>query len=261
MIIRTVFFVFFVQILFPGLGYGQGNFARPGNVPVIQDHQSAPQNNDISEWRLPPLQVLIDHAIKHSNEVKLADNDILMSEYLYKDVRRDWLKKINVSGDARYGSMFDLARLSQTPGVSILPQSNNLILYYGIGLTASTSISDLVDKKRTKQKSQLTIEQSKLTKEGSINGIKEKVITEYYNILSLQKTLATSNEIFLMISLVHEKARMDLAQNKISYTEYATDNQAFLNAQNALELQKYELERAVRVLEIIVGIELLKKTN
>jgi len=250
--------VFFVHIMFISFGYGQSSFMRPGSTPTVQEPQSVPVNSDNSDWSLPPLQVLIDHAIEHSPMLKSADNEILMGEYLYKDVRRDWLSKFSIMGDARYGSMFDLSRLaSTTSGVPYL-NSSALMLNYGIGMSAGTSISDIFDRKRTKQKSKLTIEQARLSKEESINNLTQAVLSAYYNILSIQKTLAMSNELFLMAGLVHERAKMDLAQNKISYAEYATEYQAFLNAQNTVELQKYNLLSAVGILEIIVGIELIK---
>ena len=258
MMIRVVFFVFFVQIMFPGLGYGQGAFTRPGNVPTPQAPQTTSANNDNAEWNLPPLQVLIDHAIEHSPALKLADNEILMGEYLYKDVRRDWLQRFSILADARYGSMFDLSRIGSTTSSVPYLNSSALMMTYGVGLGFGTSVSDLFDRKRTKQKSKLTIEQAKIAKEESINTLTQTVITSYYNILSTQKTLAFNNEVFLMASIVHDKAKLDLAQNKISYAEYATELQAFLSAQNTVELQKYNLWRAVKILEIIVGIELIK---
>ena len=256
--IRIVFLVFLVQIMFISFGYGQSGFMRPGSTPTVQEPQSVPVSSDNPDWSLPPLQVLIDHAIENSRMLKMADNEILMSEYSYTDIRREWLRRINLTTFLSYGSMFDLSRLSgTTTGVPYI-NSSALMLNYGVGMMVGTPLSDLFDRKRTKQRSKLIIEQAKMTKEESINSLTQTVIQSYYNVLSIQKTLALSNEMFLMAGLVHDRAKLDLAQNKISFGEYTRANQTFLNAQNTVELQKYSLMVAVKSLEIIVGIELLK---
>jgi len=122
---------------------------------------------------------------------------------------------------------------------------------------AGISLADLFDRKRTKQQARWRIDQARISKEESINALTQTVITAYYNILSIQKTLAMNTEIFLMAGLVYERVKLDLAQNKISYNDYVTETQTYLTAQNAVELRKNELWRSVRILEIIVGVELI----
>ena len=251
--IRVICIVFFVQMLFPGFVNAQ-TFMRPGSVPTTQE-PSLPTNGDNLDWSLPPLQTLINHAIEHSPLVKSAENEIQMGEYELKDVYRDWMRRVGFMADTRYGSMFDYSRLVDSPGMA---NTNSVMLSYGFGASASMPLSDMIDRKRTKQKARLRVEQAKISREEVINGVQQMVINSYYDVLSAQKTLALSNELNLTAGLVFEKAKMDYTQNRISLADYAKENEAYMSAQNALELQKYTFTRFVRILEIIVGIELLK---
>jgi len=255
MMTRLVFFVFLVKLLFPVFGYGQtGGFMRPGNVPTAQEPQAITANTDDPEWNLPPLQTLIDITIGNSTVLKLADTHIKAEEEGLRDLHREWLSRINFMADTRYGTMYDYSRLVVTPDVPITP---SVMWSYGAGATASMSLADIFDRKRTKQKTRLRIEQSKLTKEETISEVTQLVINAYYEVLTAQKMLAMSNELSLTAGLVFDKAKLDYSQNRISFTDYAKENEAYLSIQNTVELQRLNLMRTIRTLEVIVGIELL----
>ena len=254
MMIRIAFFVFFVQVLFIKFGYAQG-FMRPGGSQIIQESQSVSANNDNSIWKLPPLQTLIDLALEHSPMVKLADTDIQMGEYELKDIYRDWMRRVSFMADARYGTMFDYSRLVTAPGVANTP---TIMMNYGAGAAASMALSDIFDRKRTKQKARMRIDQARMNREEVISGLTQLIITSYYSVLADQKTLALSNELNLTAGLVHDKAKMDFSQNRISLDDYSRANEAYLTAQNEVELQKLNLMKSVSMLEVIVGVALAK---
>ena len=251
---RVVCFVFFVHLLFSGLGNAQ-SFMRPGNTQILQETQSTPANNDNPEWNLPPLPTLINLALENSQVMKLADTEIQMGTYELKDVYRDWMERISFMTDARYGTMFNYSMLVATPGAA---NTSTRMWSYGVGAMANMSLSDIFDRKRTKQKARLRVEQSRIHKEEAANALTQLVITAYYDVIAAQKTLALSNEISLTTSLVHDKAKMDFSQNRISLADFSKENEAFLTAQNNVELQKINLMKTIRILEIIVGVELVK---
>jgi len=252
--IRIVFIVFFVQILFIEFGYGQSGFMRPGSTPTVQNTQPESANSDNSGWDLPPLQTLIKLALENSPALKLSENEKQLGEYALKEVYRDWLKKISFVADARYGTMLDYSKMVTMPGVS----PATIMMNYGVGAMASVSLSELFDRKRLKQQAKLRIEQSNIRKEDVINGVTQMVINAYYDVLATQKNFALANELNLTAALVHDKAKMDYTQNRISLADYAKENESFLSSQNNVELQRFSLMKSIHILEIIVGIELVK---
>ena len=235
---RIGFLIFFVPLLLFGHCYAQSE-------------------NDVSGWQLPPLQMLIDSALVHSPLVKLANANVQMGQYELTDAQRDWLKKINISADARYGSMFDYGRIStMTNSGFIMPSI--ITLNYGAGVSAYLPFSDIFDRKRTIQKAQLKIEQAEIQKDETERGVKQMVVAAYYDVLTVQKTLDTRNEISLSASMLLDQSKSDYAEERISLEEYIKANDTYLSAKNELELQKYALQKAIYTLEIIVGIQLIK---
>jgi len=258
--IRVIFFIFLVQILFPVIGNAQGYNRFGGNTNVTREVQSvptpAPVNNEISEWNLPPLHTLIDAALENSPLVQMANTHILLGQYELKSVKREWLKYITLVGDARYGSMFNYARLA---GIGVdATSSDNINKTYGAGLSVYMPISEIFDKRRPKKEANLKIEQAEIQKEETIINLTQIVINAYYEVLSAQKTLAIYNEISLSANMLHEQARMDFNTGRMSLTDFTQVAESYLTAQNRVELQRYSLMRAVRILEVIVGIELIK---
>ena len=143
-------------------------------------------------------------------------------------------------------------------GMGVGQVSNAEMWNYGAGVSASLPLSDIIDKKRPKQKAKLKIEQAEIQKEDVIGAVKQTVIGAYYEVLSAQKTLAMNNEVSMSVTLLYEQAKLDFNTNRLSLSEFTERTEAYLNSQNTVELQKYVLMRAVRILEIIVGIELIK---
>lgn len=260
---RVLIFVFFVQIIFLKNVNAQG-FMRPGNTQTSQGAQSVQVNTDNTGWNLPPLQTVIDYALEHSPLLKLASVDIQVQQYEVKEMTREWMRYVMFTADTRYGSMFDFARMfgipngdDPLPGGNPVPNSSKeLILNYGVGLTAYMPISNILDQKRKKQLSKLKVEQVKIRKDETVNQVTQMVIESYYDVLSAQKTMSMQNELSLSASVVHDKAKLDFTQNRISLEEYSKANETNLQAQNRAELQKITFLKALRNLELIVGVEL-----
>jgi outer membrane protein TolC len=228
-------------------------------IPVLFISSNYAQtDNDESGWKLPPLQALMDSALIHSPILRGASQEVMMSQYELTDAQRDWMQKINFAADFRYGSQFDYSRLSSSSG-GLLPLAETTIApSYGVGVSAYMPVSDIFDHKRKKQKAKLKIEQSESRREEVAQTVKQTVIASYYDVLTAQKTLATRAEISASAGMLYDQSKLDYAENRITLAEFTKANEAYLNAQNEVEIQKFTLFKTVRTLEVIVGIELIK---
>ena len=258
---RVIIFIFLVQILFPMTGNAQGYNRFGGNTNVIPKTQPAPAPapvpilNEVTEWSLPPLQMMINTAVENSPLIHLANANIQMGKYEFKDACREWLKNVSLVADARYGNMVNYAT-SQNTGVGII--SNNEMWNYGAGVSTYLPFSEIFDKKRAKQKARLKIEQAEIQKEDIVITLSQTVITAYYEVLAAQKTLAMYNEISLSATMLYEQAKLDFNTNRLPLSDFTEKTEAYLTAQNKVEVQKYDLMKSIRILELIVGIELIR---
>ena len=219
----------------------------------------AQTETDETQWKLPPMQILIDSALVHSPLMKSADASIEISEILLTDVRRNWLNRFSVGVDTRLGTFIDYRALQDYTGGTFVPLSvTKFMLNYSAGFSASVPITEFTDRKRKIQKAQLEIEISRNRKTELENQVKTVVIAAYFDALSIQKTLETRTQISSTASTLFSQSRLDFAENRISLDEYMKINEAYLSALNELELQKFAFLKAVYTLEIIVGIQLIK---
>lgn len=225
---------------------------------LLAESSHAQTENSEPEWQLPPLQTLIDSALMHSPILRGASHEVTMSQHELTDAQKDWMQKINFAADFRYGSQYDYSRLNSSSG-GLLPLSETTVApTYGIGVSAYMPVSDIFDHKRKKQKAKLKIEQSESRRDEVAQTVRQTVIAAYYDVLTAQKTLATRAEISASAGMLYDQSKLDYAENRITLADFTKANEAYLNAQNEVETQKFALFKAVRTLEVMVGIELIK---
>ena len=218
----------------------------------------AQTENSEAGWQLPPLQTLIDSAMKHSPMITGASYDVLMSQYELTDAHKAWMQRINISSDVRYGSMIDWSRLQGNNSTFMSFSDTKFTPTFGVGINAYLPISEIFDKKRSIQKAQLRIDQSENRKDEAAQTLKQSVINAYFEVMTTQKTLATRAEMSSSSGMLFDQAKLDYAENRITLSEYTRTSDEYLLSQNEVEIQKFNLLRTVRTLEVIVGIELIK---
>jgi len=225
---------------------------------LLDSSSYAQTENNEAGWQLPPLQALIDSALLHSPMITGADYDILMSQYELTDAHKAWMQRINLSSDVRYGSMIDWSRLQGNSSTFMSFSDTKFTPTFGVGVNAYLPISEIFDKKRSIQKAQLRIEQSETRKDETIRTLKQSVISAYFDVMTTQKTLVTRAEMSSSSGMLFDQAKLDYAENRITLSEYTRMSDEYLLSQNEVEIQKINLLRTVRTLEVIVGIELIK---
>ncbi|MDR1672843.1 MAG: TolC family protein [Bacteroidales bacterium] len=213
-------------------------------------------------WDLPPLQALIDSALKCSATLKTADIKILLSEDILKEVRMSWLEKLNFTVNSNYGNTYDWARTasaSQTGGP--YPANNsNPSLGYMAGISIYYPFIDIFGgHKRMKHQAQLGVEQAEIEKKVTENETKQMVITAYYELLSTIKTLELQTEMLISLTTSYEQAKKDFSAAKIPLSEYIKAYEAYMSARNAQEIQKNSVTSAFMLMEILTGTRLLNK--
>jgi len=259
MALKTFIFLFsillFVQQTVQAQGYMRfGNTQTTSTAETQQPTSTQPSTPDaeISEWNLPSLQTLMDAAQRNSPLIKLANSNIQLSQYELTDINRTWLNNIHIVADSRYGSMFNYAR--NMP----MPTEQQLSLNWGAGMSFYMPFSEIFDRKRSVQKGNLKIEQARMQREDVLTILNQTVINAYFDVLSTQKTLAMYNEFSLSAIMMFEQARMDFNANRMTLADYTSANETYLTARKNVELEKFNLMKSIRILEVIVGIELIK---
>ncbi|MDR2040186.1 MAG: TolC family protein [Bacteroidales bacterium] len=238
---RIVILALFLHLSFTGTGDAQ-------DIPAIQ-----PDNTDSLEWSLPPLQALIDSAMLYSPVIKSAGNEILLSKYNLTLVKRTWVEGISLQADARYG-----ADNSYNQNNIWVPYSDRNQWRYGVGAYVRVPITEFTDRKINKQGAKIAIEQAELKKEELESSLRQLIISNYFELLSIKSTLDMYTQVMYSNNILYEQAKNDYASNKISLKDYNSVFETYLGTKNNQEMQKNTFFKAVRLMEEVIGTKIVK---
>lgn len=229
-------------------------------IPVLLMGRSYAQTDTGgSGWKLPPLEALIDSALIHSSLVKGANSTVQLSELELMDAKKDWMQRISLSSSLRYGSIYDYSSMYESEGTPTFLSitESKFAPYVNMGLNLNMPISDIVDRKRKIEKAKVKVDISESRMEDIERSVKQTVVTAYYEVMNAQEILSVRDEIKSSASVLFDQASEDYKGNKITFAEFTRINEIYLNAKSQVESQKIALLKAIRILEIIVGIRII----
>jgi outer membrane protein TolC len=145
--------------------------------------------------RLPPLEDLIDSAIVHSPQIKYYDADIGAWRYRVKSVGRTWMRNFYIDGyiqsdwwDATTSNKY----YSQGTVDDIYSYQNSL---RGLGsISFRIPMQDFWDRKNQMKTATKEIEKSMASKDNVILELRQKIITQFNQLIVNQKILKNANE-------------------------------------------------------------------
>ena len=152
-----------------------------------------PLIEDITQ-RIPPLEDLIDSAIVHSPSLKYYDADIAEWRYKVKSAARVWMRNFYI--DASIQNDFWNANTSNSSSLGdnsiIYSFQNN---YRGVaGVSIRLPMEDFWDRKNQIKTATKEIEKSMAQKDNQILELRQKIITQYNQLIVNQKILKNANE-------------------------------------------------------------------
>jgi len=205
--------------------------------------------------KLPPLQILIDSAVKHSPQVRISDAEISIMRYTLKVEKNSWTKSIGILGELMTGNLYQFST-NQTSGAN--PNefvSDRYEYYYNIGLFLRMPLSDFTNQKIRINIAKREIEKSILLKEEKAMDIRKEVIMIYQDLLMRQELLKIKNESQLTTRLQVQMAEIEFKNGTIKIAELAR-----LVEFNATNIYDYKQEtflfyRQYLILEELVGMK------
>ena len=207
-----------------------------------------PLIDDITN-RIPPLEDLIDSAIVHAPILKYYDADIAEWRYKVKTTGRAWMENFYI--DALIQSDFWNANtwnnLNGGPFDNTISNQNNT---RGIaGLSIRLPMYDFWDRRNQIKTSTKEIEKSMAQRDNQILELRQKIITQYNQLIVNQKILKNANESVIAGAMNKEmgdkefingqSSLYDLAyimeMYRIAVFNYETSRNAFYNSYMILQ--------------------------
>ena len=226
------------------------------SVAIAQTNDSERTSREIL---LPPLEELIDAAIKNNPAVEFTSLGIEVKESLVSSERNYWTRNFGFQADAEYGNLSN-SSYSLEADNSNLQSTTTTQWNYGAGVYLKIPIYDLINRKAQVKQAKLEVDQAKSMEERMKNEVRILVIEQYQQVLLTQKLLDIKSQ-----NLGNARVNMQMVEKEFrngvtTVLEYSRVSDITTKVVVEYETAKSEFFLAKKLLENTVGFK-IGKTN
>ncbi|MCF8365355.1 MAG: TolC family protein [Bacteroidales bacterium] len=205
--------------------------------------------------KLPPLEVLIDSAVKNAPRIRYEDAEISLAKYRLKEYKRAWTKFVGISSGFSYGNRYNYTSSQTTGGLPSEFLSTAGETFFNVGLYLRMPIFDLINQSNNLNQGKRMIEQNMIRREEMIRETKQEVIFTYQNLLLHQDLLIVKNEAQVTSSLQVKMAEKEFINGKISIAELSRLTQTHSSNLYSYKEDRMLFYRQYLLLEELVGMK------
>jgi len=219
-------------------------------------HYIDPISTDIVNI-IPPLSILIDSAL-NSPSIKAKEAEMSYRKAVITTTKRNLLKDVGFQTYYNYGNtdVYSLSNSSSSIN-SVLNATSQSTSYYGIGASLRFSLFDIVEQKNVVKTSKILYEESYYTTENEKLFIRKQIITQYYELILVQKKLKNSHKALIDAQTQAEMAEKEFSQGEINLTDLASLRDTKLRNQIQVDSYLSEFMIAYSLLQELTGIRFI----
>lgn len=230
--------------------------AFSGSSLSAQEATNANYLKDDFEISLPPLQTLIDSALKKNPYVRFRDLQIKVNNYKLNSERSHWTNILGFQSDMRYGTFDNFSTNTNGGQVPSTIATRNNQLNYGVGAYIKFPLSEFTDRKNLVNTAKTEIEQAKSMAEVQRQELRQLVIRQYNDLILKTKLLKIKSKYLETSHISIEMAEKEFKNGILSVAEYSRIAETVNIAETDYQTVYAELITAYMILEEIVGFRL-----
>lgn len=205
--------------------------------------------------KMPPLEVLIDSAVKNAPLIRMEEAEISLSKYKLKEYKRAWTKYLGFSSNVAYGSRYSYSESQSAGGLPSEFLANRNETFFNVGVYLKMPLFDLINQNNSVNQGKRTIEANMIRREEMIRETKQEVIFTYQNLLLHQDLLKVKNEAQITSSLQVKMAEKEFLNGKITIAELARLTQTHSSNLYNYKQDRMLFYRQYLLLEQLVGMK------
>ncbi|MFD1293694.1 TolC family protein [Lutibacter holmesii] len=211
------------------------------------------------EILFPPLEELIEAAIKNNPAVKFRISTMEAKESLVKSERNYWTRNFGLQADFTYGNINNSSYSIEAEDSNLLSTSTTQ-LNYGAGVYMKFPIFDIINRKAQIKQAELEVDQAKNMAESQKNEIRELVIKQYQEAILKQKLLNIKSHNLGNARVNMEMVEKEFRNGVIAVSEYVRISDITSKIEVEYETAKSDFFLAKKLLENTIGFT-IGKTN
>ena len=202
----------------------------------------------------PPLNDLIDSAIKFHPGIRYREYEVKVKESNLISQQNNWTRNMGVQADSRYGT-FDNFSANDNGQFTTLLNTTNKQFNYGFGVYMKLPIYDLLNRKNQLKQAKNEVEMARSLGEVQETEIRQMVIKQYQDALLRQRLIRIKAQNLGNARVNMEMVEKEFRNGIIPVSEYARISDIVYRAETDYELAKTEFITAKLLLEEIVGFK------
>jgi outer membrane protein TolC len=223
-------------------------FFQNSNSQVIQNDSIAKSTEII----IPPLETILDSAIRKNPSVKFRILDIVAKNAVLRSEKNYWLRNLGLQADTRYGTYDNFALSNNTQSTTIL-NSTSRQMNYGVGLYLKFPFVDIVDRRNQIIRASAEVEQAKSMVEIQETELTQLIIRLYEDLILKQRLLNIQS-----LAIGNARVNMEMIETEfrngiITITEYVRVSDIVTRVESDYEKAKTDFASAKMVMEEIAG--------
>ena len=201
---------------------------------------------------LPPLQKVVDMAIRHAPTVRMQDALMNKSLYNVQNKKRQWMEGLGVDLQLGLGNQA-LIMLQPTGTIDAYRNFNN---GYRAAFNVRVSAFDLLGRKSEIKMAEYESQEALERKEVSEQEVELAVITRYYAVQAAQSLLRIKSEAKQTTQLNRQMAEKEFGEGGIAIAEFSRVVEISSKAAAEYEVAKQYLYENIKALETLAGQKL-----
>ncbi len=205
--------------------------------------------------KLPPLEVLIDSAIKNAPIIRMEEAQISLARYQLKEYRMNLTSNFGFSSNFKWGNNYSYTTNETAGGLPSEFLSTGNQTFFDVGVYLKIPLFDIINQKNLVNQGKREIESHLIRREEMIKETKQEVIFTYQNLLLHQDLLKVKNEAQVTSQIQVQMAEKEFLNGKISISELSRLTQYHSGNLYSYKQDRMLFYRQYLLLEQIVGME------
>jgi outer membrane protein TolC len=206
------------------------------------------------EISFPPLNDLIDSAVKHNALVNFRTLEIDAKEANLTSYRNYWLRNLGFQGDSRYGNIDAFSTNANGVSSTVLNSATRQFTY-AAGVYFKLPLYDIVNRKTQIKQAKAELSQAKYMATAQEDEVRVLVIRQYQDLLLKQKLLGIKSQNLGSVTVNMEMVEKQFRNGIITVTEYVRISDINSRIQSDYEQARSEFLLAKQLLEETVGFK------
>lgn len=250
--------VMLLVLLFPTFTIGQTQDAGDREPVKTSSNEIEIKFNplvDNIQEKLPPLEVLIDSAVKNAPRIRMREAEVSLARFRLKESKWSWTRHFGLISNFNFGNNYNFSTNETSGSAPSQFITTRAETAFTIGFFLRFPAFDAINRKNEVNIGKREVEKTMLLREEMVRETSQEVILVYQDLLLHQDLLKVKNEAQITSEIQVKMAEKEFLNGKISIADLSR-----LTEMHSINVYNFKKDRVLfyrqyLILEQLVGMK------